>query len=96
MHTSRRQTLRTLLLAPLAAWFLPKQGQAQESHRLDHGLRWEEEIVRAAKLLPPGSEILHLTLWNFDPKNPEVQIQYFRPGDQSQIWVSSSRTHTGS
>lgn len=30
MHTSRRQLLRTLLLVPLAAWFLPKPGQAQE------------------------------------------------------------------
>lgn len=35
MHTSRRQISQSLPLAALAAWFLPKQGQAQESPEED-------------------------------------------------------------
>lgn len=80
MHISRRQTLRTLLLAPLAAWFLPKQGQAQGSPTRGPYHQWELEISQAVKLLAPGTKVTSIH-WHENPYSPK----------QSMLWLSVER-----
>lgn len=81
MHTSRRQTLRTLLLAPLAAWFLPKQGQAQESPTMGPYHQWEQEIAQAVKLLAPGTLVksIHWHVTPYSPKQIVLWLDVERP-----------------
>lgn len=84
MHTSRRQTLRTLLLAPLAAWFLPKRGQAQELQTRGPYPQWELEISQAVKLLAPGTHVTSIH-WH------QAEYSGGKEGKRVMLWLSVVR-----
>lgn len=84
MHTSRRQTLQTLLLAPLGALFLRSRGQAQEPPEPDPVPMREEGTSQVAgrflMQIPKDARILHsqcdgkyLTVWYLEDRYGGMQ-----------------------